>query len=155
MPAERKGLSGPTQLLLIALALSPGWYLLAGQIWSSPSQLQDLTPNYMWCPDCGLEVPCGPQGSPGMRCPRCAHAEATLVLRIRSGSSLWDMLVKSFIGLVAFLAVVVLVFGTHQPKRAVESPAAPKDPAARQAAINEIRDWARDLAENRRRRLEG
>jgi hypothetical protein len=66
------------------------------------------------------------------------------------------MLVKVFIGLVAFAAVLVLMLGGHPRKTpVVEASLPPRDPAAKETRANEVKDWARDLIEQRRRRLEG
>jgi hypothetical protein len=92
-----------------------------------------------------------------MRCPHCARVDATLVFRTRSGTDVWDLVVKLFVGIVAFLAVVVLIVGGHRSKKAAAQPTRvePKSSEERQVAVNEIKDWARDLMEHRRRRLEG
>src|SRR6516164_7717391 len=121
MPSEKKGLSGPTQLLLAVLALLPLLYVLAGQL-SGSSSADGPSPYFMWCPECDLHYYCGPNGIPGMRCPHCARVDATLVFRTRSGTDVWDLVVKLFVGIVAFLAVVVLIVGGHRSKKAAAQP---------------------------------
>jgi hypothetical protein len=155
MSDEKKGLNGPTQLVLAVLVTLPLWYMAAGQL-SAGTSLEEMSPYYMWCPDCGLEYLCGPQGLPGMTCPRCGDPKPTLLFRTRSDTSLSDLLVRVLVGVISFLAVMVLILGGHRPKKAAKVEATPaKDPEAKQAALNEMNKWARDLAENRRRRMEG
>jgi hypothetical protein len=153
MPVERKGLSGPVQMVLAVLVLLPLWYMAANRL-SAGSSPEEITPYYMWCPDCGLEYLCGDKGLPGMVCLRCGDPKPTLVFRTRSDSPLSDLLVRCLVGVISFLAIVFLIVGGHRPKKVPEDPVRPKDPAAREAAANDMKNWARELIVNRRRRLE-
>jgi hypothetical protein len=154
MSVENKGLSGPVQLVLAVLALSPLWYMAANQL-SAGSSLEEMTPNYMWCPDCGLEYPCGPKGVPGMVCLRCGDPKPTLLLRSRSDSPLSEFLVRCLVGVISFFAVVLLIVGGHRSKKsAKEETARPAGPAVKETPGKDMKDRARALIEDRRRRLE-
>ena len=157
MSAEKKDLSRQSQLTLLLLALLPLWYSL-GSYLPATSPAVENSPYYMECRECGLQYACGPDGVIGMRCPRCARAEATMVFRTR-GAPIWDLLVKLLVGFVAFLSIVVLIFAGHQKKAA--EPVSGQAPVQEEAAgevkeqiKDEIKNWARDLAENRRKRQE-
>jgi hypothetical protein len=156
MSHEKKGLSGPTQLVLLGLALLPVWYFVVRQLGDN-STPDEVSPYYMACPECGLKYFCGPKGLPGMICLRCADPKPVLQFRTSSVTDFSDVLVRVFMGVISLLAVVVLIVGGHRPKKkaAKEETAPAKDPEAKQAALNEMNKWARDLVENRRRRMEG
>jgi hypothetical protein len=152
--SEKKGLSRQAQMTLLLLALLPVWYSLGSYLPASAPASED-SPYYMECLECGLQYACGPDGAIGMRCPRCARAEATMVFRTR-GAPIWDLLAKFLVGIVAFLSVVVLIFAGHQKKDAKPVSQAPMQEEAagdiKEQIKDEIKNWARDLAENRRKR---
>lgn len=163
MSREKEGLTRQALLTLLLLALLPLWYSLGGYSSAKPTSPGD-SPYYMECLECALEYPCGPDGVAGMRCPRCARADATIVLRTR-GAPVWELLVKLLVGIISFLAVLVLVFADHKPKKEPAPSAwdqtpeqAPTNDAAsgniKEQINDEIKNWARDLAENRRKRIE-
>jgi hypothetical protein len=158
MSAEKKGLSRQSQMILLLLALLPLWHSLGSYLPASSPAPED-SPYYIECLECGLQYACGPNGAIGMRCPHCARAEATMVFRTR-GAPIWDLLVKLLVAIVAFLSIVVLIFAGHQKKKAA-GPVSGQAPMQEEAAgevkeqiKDEIKNWARDLVENRRKRQE-
>jgi hypothetical protein len=146
-------------MTLALLALLPVWYLLV-QKPSDRLKSVEESPYYMECLNCGAEMPCGQSGSEGMPCPRCPSEKGLMLFRTRSGVGVWDLIVKLFVGVIAFMAVVVLVFaGQGKGKPAVETDKRPKEPATtaqiRSEIKEELNNWARELVENRRKRVRG
>jgi hypothetical protein len=153
MPDEKLRLNGPTQLLLAALALLPLWYS-AGKKLSAGSNPERPSPYSMVCQKCGLEYFCGPDGIPGMKCLRCDEPKPTMVFHRDTGVSLWDAIVPIFLGGVSFLSVVVLIVGTNRPKKPVKKEETPQTAEAPAVPGQELKNWARELIEERRRRFE-
>jgi hypothetical protein len=111
MFSKAKGLSRLVKLLLVLIALLPVWYFLwerqhqAGETGQEPV-LQER------CEACGLQVPCGPKQKPASQCPRCGR-EGTVVLILAEPApqplASTDFALRIGVGIVSFLAVVVLI----------------------------------------------